>query len=152
MTMHEKLIKAGCDWLDHHAPKGWPDGEHPCWEDRVDLVKLDFGSDANCLLGQLFGSFHEAARDRAGCWCLALVWSWGLRHGFCAPCKMLAEDDTRFRLAWVKTIAARRAVRAHVPPQEVGRIATLALTAKPIIVQSVDERCTTWSEGCCRED
>lgn len=53
----DALVAAGAARLDEHIP-GWPA--------RVDLDSLDLADCAQCVLGQLFGSYGQAPQELAG--------------------------------------------------------------------------------------
>lgn len=47
----EARVARGAAWLDEN---------HPGWERRIDLADLQLSSSCRCVLGQLFGDFHDA--------------------------------------------------------------------------------------------
>lgn len=49
----EKLVQRGAERLDRHDPDWWR---------SIKLKKLDLGSENNCVLGQLFGSYWDGLK------------------------------------------------------------------------------------------
>ena len=47
----EKAVQKGIDLLDQKGPKNW--------RERIDLDTFDIGSLNNCVLGQVYGSWHD---------------------------------------------------------------------------------------------
>ena len=65
-----QLIREAVRMLDTH--------QHRLWPFRIDLRKLKMASDRDCVLGQLYGSYHTAA------WALGLYLTKS-PHGFDGP-------------------------------------------------------------------
>ena len=65
-----QLILEAVRMLDTHQYQSWPF--------RIDLRKLKMASDRDCVLGQLYGSYHTAA------WALGLYLTKS-PHGFNVP-------------------------------------------------------------------
>lgn len=88
-------VSAGAKWLDEH---------HPGWVDKIDLESLDLNDCAECVLGQLFGDFHEAVER------FDMV-DLGYSRGF--SCLVLSSNTRYHALTaeWRRLILERRAAR-----------------------------------------
>lgn len=92
------------------------DKRQPGWAQRVDVERLNLGSDRGCVLGQLFGDYLTGAEGLSGHpWHSPLFTAWATRNGFDAPAATTGRDGgylTAYRLltdAWRREVAARQA-------------------------------------------
>jgi hypothetical protein len=100
-----EIVERGAAVLDEAAP-GWPDA--------VNTTRLDVRTSPDCVLGQVFGSYHGARRT--------LGITDGAAYGFSLPGgfwdRPLPELWADLNRSWVECIERRRAARRLVSGAE----------------------------------
>src|SRR5687767_14916509 len=108
--MYYRLAKKG---VDERVERGAQllDRKRPRWFQEVDPSSLEINDIEKCILGQLYGNYHEGVRAtcRRPLFVPNLV---PAEHGFVATCEFRRDIDKEFALLdqkWVEAIERRRA-------------------------------------------
>lgn len=98
LTVEEEAVRRGAEWLDEN---------HPGWEARIDLTKLNLRNCTSCIVGQVYGFRDDANGVIFDYWQILRDNELGEQdYGFYS----FGDDDSWGRLteAWRDEITSRR--------------------------------------------